>query len=219
MKARHLAAVVANDARLHGRAVALTQAGAVALVWLATRWPRSEDAVAGLVLNLNIVIALLWGDWLVSREKLKATFGWLRTTPLADGDLVLAKFVSTIVCCSTMWVATTLPFLRGYYAARPAEWCVLWLAIVALAGLSMAIRWRFTQQLGLVAPLLIVLLPLLVLIAIKRDHPETVRAVYGLWDHTGGRAAIAASLVAVLVSSWQFTRWWVGRSDTFGLLE
>lgn len=219
MSLRHVRAVIVNDARLHGRGIVMAQAGVVAFTWLASRMPRPQAALLGLVLNLNIVIALLWGDWLISREKLKGTFGWLRTTPIADGDLVTAKFLSTAICCTLMWTLTTAPFLSGYYADRPAEWIVTWLGLMTFAGLSVAMRWRFTQKLGLIAPLLTVLLPLLLFTAVNRYHPETARTIDGIWDRASGRVAIGAAFAVALILVYMSTRWWVERSDTVSLLE
>jgi ABC-type Na+ efflux pump permease subunit len=216
---RHVNALIANDARLHGRAILLTQAGAVALIWLAARLPRSTDALAGLVFNLNFLIALLWGDWLISREKLKGTFGWLRTLPVDDRDLVTAKFVSTSICATTLWMLTSLPFLSGYFAPRRTTWGILCLCIVAFAGVSVAVRWRFTQKAGLVVPLLVVLVPVLVLILARQSRPEMVQRIYGAWDSAGGRAAIAVALAGLLAAAYAMTLRWVRQSDTFQLLE
>jgi hypothetical protein len=216
---RHVNALIGNDARLHGRAVLLTQAGAVALIWLASRLPRSADALAGLVFNLNFLVALLWGDWLISREKLKGTFGWLRTLPVDDRDLVTAKFVSTSVCAAAMWTLTSLPFLAGYFAPRRTTWGILCLCIVAFAGVSVAVRWRFTQKAGLVVPLLVVLIPVLGLILARQSRPQMVQAIYGAWDSAAGRGAIALALGLLLATAYAMTVRWVRQSDTFQLLE
>lgn len=220
MTPRHIRALVANDVRLHGRGILLTQVGIVAFVWVASRFPRAPGALVSLVCNLNLILALLWGDWLVSREKLKGTFGWVRTLPVSDRDLVAAKFLSMTACSSMLWVLTSLPFLGGYFAdGRAAEWTVLLLSFIAFGALSIGIRWRFTQKLGMTVPLLIVLVPLLLLIAAKQQHPGTVQAVYGLWDHPAGKAAVAGGLICGLAGVFLWTERWVRRSDTFRLLE
>ena len=219
MRGRHLLALIGNDARLHGRAIALTQIGAVALIWLASRLPRSADALAGLVFNLNFLLALLWGDWLISREKLKGTVGWLRTLPIDDRDLVTAKFVSTTICAASLWILTSMSALSGYYSQRVSTWLILCLCIVAFAGVSVAVRWRFTQKLGLVVPLLVVMVPVLVLIVAKQDRPDMVRAIYSVWGGSEGRIGIAAGLLALLVAAHGITVRWVRDSDTFRLLE
>lgn len=220
MRLRHLRALMANDLRLHGRAVGLTNAGMLALIWLASRLRGDAEALSALIFNMNFLLALLWGDWLISREKLKGTFEWLRTLAVSDRDLVAAKFLSTATCCATLWVLTTLLFAPGYYLyGHRGTWIVLLLSLIAAGSLSAAVRWRFTQKLGVVVPGALVLVPLLLMIGARRRGWSFVHTLLAWWSQPAGKAVAAVILTSMIGLVFVLTDRWVRRSDTYRLLE
>lgn len=221
MRLRHISALIANDLRVHGRAIGLTHAAMLAFIWFASRLREDAEALFLLIFNLNFLMALLWGDWLISREKLKGTFGWVRTLPVSDRDLVAAKFLSTATCCATLWASTTLLFVPRYFpgGAGMATWAVLLLALFACSGLSVAVRWRFTQKLGVLVPGALVLIPLLLLSGATRQGWNSPRMLQAFWDQPLGKAVAAAALACLAGLVFLLTERWVRRSDTFRLLE
>ena len=174
-----------------------------------------------LIFNFNFLMALLWADWLITREKLKGTFGWLRTLPVSDRDLVAAKFLTAALCGATLWVAMTVPFARGYFAgvAGIATWGVLLLLLLVVTGISLAVRWRFTQKLGVLVPGVLVLAPMLLFFGAKGQGWDAPRLLLAFWSRPAGKAAAAAALVALGLGVFSLTVRWVRRSDTFQLLE
>jgi hypothetical protein len=221
MNLRHLTTLVANDLKVHGKGIALTDALMVAFVWFARRFKNDPVALFLLIFNLNFLMALLWADWLITREKLKGTFGWLRTLPVSDRDLVAAKFLTAALCGATLWVAMTVPFVRGYFAggAGIATWGVLLLMLLVVAGISVAVRWRFTQKLGVLVPGVLVLIPMLLFFGAKGRGWDAPRLLQACWSRPAGKAASAAALVALGLVVFALTVRWVRRSDTFQLLE
>lgn len=221
MKLRHIGALIANDLRVHGRAIGLTDALMLAFIWFASRFRKDAEALFLLIFNLNFLMALLWGDWLISREKLKGTFGWLRTLPVSDRDLVAAKFLSAAICGATLWVSATLLFVPRYFSggAGMATWVVLLLLLLACSGLSVAVRWRFSQKLGVLVPGALVLIPVLLLFGAKRQGWDAPRMLQAFWDQPLGKAAAAGALVCLAGLVFLLTERWVRRSDTFRLLE
>ena len=39
---------------------------------------------AAFVFNINMLLAAFWSEWLISREKTKGTFAWLRACPIGS---------------------------------------------------------------------------------------------------------------------------------------
>jgi len=221
MNIRHVAALVANDVKVHGKAIGLTDGLMLAFIWFASRFKSDTEALFLLIFNINFLMALLWGDWLISREKLKGTFGWLRTLPVSDRDLVAAKFLTAALCGSALWGSTTMLFVRGYFAGGSgvATWGVLLLSLLAISGISVAVRWRFTQKLGVLVPGALVVTPVLLLFGAKRQGWDAPRMLQAFWSQPLGKVAAAAALVVLAAVVFALTERWVRRSDTFRLLE
>jgi hypothetical protein len=221
VRLRHVGTLIANDLKVHGPAIGLTDVLMLAFIWFASRFRKDAEALFLLVFNLNFLMALLWGDWLISREKLKGTFGWLRTLPVSDRDLVAAKFLTAAVCGTTLWTSTTLLFARGYFPGRSgiATWIVLLLSLLVCTSVSVGVRWRFTQKLGVLVPGALVLAPVLLLFGAKRQGWDAPRMLQAFWEQPLGKAAAAAALIATAVLVFLVTERWVRRSDTFRLLE
>lgn len=208
-----------KDLRLHGRGVALIQAAAVALVWimLALR-PADMGRQVGLLFNVNFLLTGLWGEWLVSREKTKGTFGWLRSLPIADRDLVAAKFAGAALYALVLWAAMSGILAASYFMERPMEWLLRAMALVTFGGVTLAARWRFTQKMGQTLPFALVLVLLLGVAAAQRGGPAPAAAVAFIRS-SGGQLAIAVGLLTCYLFTVGATAMWVRRSDTSLLVE
>jgi hypothetical protein len=111
--------------------------------------------------------------------------------------------------------------VRGYFpgGAGIATWGVLLLLLLAVSGISVAVRWRFSQKLGVLVPGALVLGPILLLSGAKRQGWDAPRLLQAFWNQPLGKAAAAAALVALALVVFSLTERWVRRSDTFQLLE
>jgi ABC-type transport system involved in multi-copper enzyme maturation permease subunit len=218
---RHVAALLAKDFRIHGREIMVTQAGVVALVALAMYLkPASGAARAGLVFNFNLLLAGFWSEWLISREKSKGTFAWLRSTPITDWQLVVSKFAATAACCVSLWTLTSVVFLRADpLSQRPAFWLLLQCVLLAFAGLAVATRWRFGPKLGQVIPYALVFGLALLSIAVSRTGSLPAVDPQILFASSGRQLMLAVAVVGCYALILSRTYAWVRRSDTSALLE
>src|SRR5690606_5296602 len=155
---KRLAALLAKDAAIHGRDILLTMGALVGLsaaLWWFGRQPF--DVLMSVIFTFNFLLAGFWGDWLISREKTKGTFAWIRSTPVDDRELVLAKVAAVSICVTVLWTATSVLCGAAYWLAGRAHlWVGLLLILLAFAAVSIASRWRFGQKLGQNLPFLLV---------------------------------------------------------------
>lgn len=218
---RAVLALIVNDIRLHGKGIVLAQICGVGAVALAFYLRRTDPAVGvSLIVNLNLFATLMWADWLMSAEKAKGTFGWLRTLPVSDWELVAAKFLMGGLCCVLFWNVSSLGLAGSYFFRdRIAAWIVIQLGLLAFGALAIAARWRFSQKPGQLLPLAVVFIPLLIFILADRAGGGLTQAMRELWDARYGWVAIASSLVVLHAVIGWLTGAWVARSDTFRFTE
>ena len=219
-RARVLTALIAKDFRIHGRDILLTHAGILGLLALMRSLnPADQPVVATAVFNFNFLLAGFWGEWLISREKVKGTFAWLRASPVSDVELVLAKFLAVAICCVSLWVASSLIFARDYFWQRSDIWIVLQLSLLMFGALAVSSRWRFGQKLGQMLPYLIVGVVVGILIVAARNGRTLPIDPEVLLRHTAGQAVMAVGFTACAVAAFYVTLTWVRGSDTANLLE
>lgn len=213
--ADHVIALMQKDARLHGRAIASAQAavlGIAALAW--TLKPDADAANTTLLFNFNVLLAGFWGEWLISREKTKGTFAWLRATTVTDAELVLSKFLAAGLCTTTLWVATAVVFVRP----GRLEAVAVWAGLLTFSALAVACRWRFEAKMGQVLPYVALLVPLTVMIAVTRVTGLEIDP--GGWLDTPIRhVAAIAFFTCCWLALFDIVRRWVRRCDTYQLLE
>jgi hypothetical protein len=222
---RQVRSLIGNDLRLHGRGIAGIHVGILAfiglVIWATRAKPTSTPAAhAMLIFNVNFLVAILWGEWLVSREKTKGTLAWLRTLPVSDSSIVTAKFLTCALCVVSLWVSSTLVFVRSYFfPTRWAIWVLYKLCLLGLATFSLSARWRFHQKLGMMLPLIAVLVPLLAVLLADQAGIHIARHLAAFYSTRVGKSLVAAGLLAFCAGIWWATVSWVSRSDTFELLE
>jgi hypothetical protein len=163
MWSNQMRALLAKDLRLHGRDAALAAGGAFLLIEIANRLiDHGPGSRGSFVFNTNLLLTLLWSDWLITRERSKRTFAWLRGLPVADRVLVSSKFVVAAGCAIAFWMLSSLLFTRELWQPVGTG-IVLLCALLSFGGLSTAATWRFPWKLGHILPLLVILVPLLIL--------------------------------------------------------
>jgi hypothetical protein len=214
--------LVRNDLHLHGIALGATVIAVVVLLYAvkALEPSGSDPSAVGLILNLNLVMVLVWGEWLVSREKTKGTIGWLRTLPVPSGALVMSKIATYMLACVVLWTASTILFVPHYFF--PRAW-LLWLALQSMlifAGtLSVCGRFRFRQKVGQLLPLVVIGVPLVGLLALRRVVPDAVAHLQVVLLGGAGLAAISVGLLASSAGVVAITSAWVRNAETFELTE
>ena len=219
MWTRQARALIIKDLRLHGQAVAL--ASAVCLLLLATAThviPQPVGPRVSFVINLNLLLSLLWCDWLVTRERSKRTFAWLRGLPVDDRVLASAKFLLAAGWCVTFWLMSSALFAREMWQPVGTG-LVIQCALITFGGLSVATKWRFHWRVGHVLPLVIVLVPLLLFVMFAGFGTGGRESLAAMWNAPYGKPAAATALLAVYAAIVAATVRWVTRADTFQLID
>ncbi len=164
----NLLLLMAKDLRLHRRELGLafvTWFGLAAL-WVYSQAGRSINPLFPVL--VNAMASSFWGEWLISREKTKGTFLWLRTLPIGDTELVASKFASQAVWCSALWIPSSLLLAPGALRSdRWPTWGVLYLILLVGGAGIVATRWRFQQKMAQAAPM--VAAPLLAIAFLLAD--------------------------------------------------
>jgi hypothetical protein len=211
-----------KDLRLHAVSVVVSQLAVLALgAVLALFGPdRSREVVVSFFFSMNFLFAGYWGDWFVSREKLKGTSAWLRSLPVTDFDLVTSKLVAQGTCITFLWVLSTGLFAwNDFVPARLGTWIVLLLVLLAFGAVSLACRWRFHQKVGQILPFGLVLALMAPLMLADRIAPEVARPFEASWSAGTVKIAVAITLAACYGGIWWATVAWMRRSDTSQLVE
>ena len=216
---RQCGALIGKDLRLHGRAVALTIASCLLFLATAIRvMPQGVGPRVAFVFNSNLLLTLMWSDWLITRERSKRTFAWLRGLPVDDRVLARAKFVMAAGWCVALWLVSSALFARELWRP-PGTVLVLQCGLVAFGGLSVATKWRFPWRLGQILPLVIVLVPVLLLMTLAGDGTDRREILIAVWNAPYGKLAAATALLAVYAAIVAATVRWVTRADTFQLID
>jgi hypothetical protein len=212
-------ALLAKDLRLHGRDAAFAAGGAFLLIEMANRLVDQGPGPRGsFVFNINLLLTLLWSEWLITRERSKRTFAWLRGLPVDDRVLVSSKFVAGAGCAVAFWILSSALFARELWQPVGTG-LVLLCALLSFGGLSIAAKWRFPWKVGHFLPLLVILVPLLILMKLAGDGSVAQERLVALWNAPAGRPAVAATLLLVYAAIVTVTVRWVSGADTSQLVD
>ncbi|HIE91473.1 MAG TPA: hypothetical protein EYQ83_00855 [Acidobacteria bacterium] len=219
MWTRQVRTFLAKDARLHGRAAAVVIVGTlIAIATLVVFIPQGVGPQVALVFNINFLLALLWSEWLITRERSKGTFAWLRTLPTDDRALAGSKFVASAGLTVLLWTLSTTLFAREFW--RPVgTWIVLLTLLLTFGGLAIAAKWRFSWRVGHIGPLLAFAAPLLLFMTVAGDGTERRDALIALWNAPWGRTVVSVAFCLVYVAIVVITTRWVTRADTVDLVD
>ncbi len=219
MWTRHWRTLIGKDLRLHGPAAAMAMAGALAVIWTGTTLaPQGVGPRVGLVFNVNIVLTLLWSEWLVTRERSKRTIGWLRTLPVDDRVLAGTKFATAAGFAVLLWVVSTAMFAPELWQPA-ATGVVLFCVVLLCGGLSVAVRLRFSWRVGQILPLCVLGVPLLLFLVLAEDGTARRDDLIALWNAPWGRAAVAGLLLFLYGATVAMAASWLARADTVDLID
>jgi hypothetical protein len=219
---RQARALIEKDLRLHGAGMAGTAVVLLALPALAgfVKPGARIDSAASLITSLNFILMMLWGDWLVSREKTKGTIGWLRTLPVPDHAIVLAKVATYMTGCTLMWVASTLLYVpRFFFPGRWREWLITLCVLMFVGTVSVCGRFRFSQKLGQVLPPAVLGVLLATYYLGLRVAPEATVRLATMATRPEMVGVFAASILGLSGAVIAVTIVWMGRAETFELTE
>jgi hypothetical protein len=218
---RQLSALVALDLRLHGWAMLGVTAAGVAFIVLAHA-VRPNPGGAGLIalaFNMNFLFSMVWSDWLISREKIVRTIGWIRSLPVSDAVWVSAKVLTISLAITVTWLVSARVVASATGVPLSSSWWLMLAGLLTQGVLSVCARVRFTQKTGQILPLVVVGVPLAVLVLARRSAPESAQLVTNVWHAAWGReAAVGLAATASLVTLLAAIAW-LKRTDTHALFE
>jgi hypothetical protein len=172
-----------------------------------------------LVLNVNLIVAALWGEWLISREKTKGTLAWLRTLPVSDTEIVAAKWLVSAGCILISWTSTTLIFFAPWVASHWVTWGTIALGLVLFGSVGLACRWRFGQKVGQALPFVLVGSVLLAILSLGDRAAPALEWLRTAWATPLGRGVVVALLLLAYGAVFWLVQSWVSRGDTSDLVE
>ena len=218
MNARMLWTLMAKDLRLHGLPLLLVFAAIFSFIGLVIRFIPSDASLVGLVANVNMIIPLLFGEWLIARERSTRSFAWLRSLPLDDRTLALSKFLLVSACCVVLWTLSSALFAREVWQSR-GEALVTQCALLAFGALCVATRWRINWHLAQGVPFGILAALLLLSMLVAGEGTGARAALIAFWNASYGPPLAAAGLMLVYLGIVWNTIRWVERADTWQLVD
>ena len=218
MNARMLWILMAKDLRLHGLPLLMVFVAILSFIGLLIRFVPSEASTTGLVTNVNMLIPLLFGEWLIARERSTRSFAWLRTLPLDDRTLALSKFLLASACCVVFWTVSSTLFARDVWQSR-GEVPVTLSALLAFGALCVATRWRINWHLAHAIPFAVLTALLLLGVLVAGEGTEARLAIIAFWNAPEGPLLAAAGLLLVYLGIVWSTIRWLERADTWQILD
>lgn len=170
--------LVKKDLRLHGCAFLLSVAllSGIAFV-IVLAMPRKElEARYPVAFNLGVAASILYGQWLIDREKSRRTLAWLRSMPLSDAVLVGSKIVTLCAFQGVLFVLLlSLCAPDALLRLGPLDVAQKALAMMVFATWLLCGKWLLGERLGqAVAGLAFLLVFGLALYLSSRAGAETI---------------------------------------------
>jgi len=218
---RQLFALVALDLRLHGLAIMGMNVAGVAFILLvyAIRPNPGGGGLMALAFNMNLLFPMVWSDWLISREKIVHTIGWIRSLPVSDAAWVLAKVLTISVAITVTWAASAWAAASAAALPWAPGWWLMLVALLTMGVLSVCARVRFTQKTGQILPLVVAGVPLAIFAVARRRGAASVQWLVSAWHDGWGRDASVGLAVGVSLVVLVYVIGWLKRADTHALYE
>ncbi len=213
-----LIALLAKDLRLHGLPLLLFIGISLAACAGVTQIVPNREPIPGFVFNLNMFFSILMSEWLITRERSKHSFAWLRSLPVDDRTVAVGKFLYAAVVSVVLWTASSAVFAPGLWSPWSTG-LVLQCSLLVLGALLIGTRWRTSWRYGLLAALAVFLGPILIFLAVAGEDTARRAALVALWNAPYGPPLAAAGLLLIYVSTIWWTVRWVERADTYQLVD
>jgi hypothetical protein len=157
-------ALVWKDLRIHARSIVLHLLGWTFVMRVLVQAQHmlglaKGQSLASMVVNTSIplfpLFAIASAQWLIERERDKETFAWVRTLPVSDLHIVLAKFGALLVVCVIVGVGWRIATLGVDIGLAPRQYASSWLICWAFAGIALFCQLMFSGRLAGVTPALL----------------------------------------------------------------
>ena len=218
MKSRDLIALFAKDLRLHGLPLLLFIGISLAACAGVTQIAPNRGPIPGFVFNVNMVFSILMSEWLITRERSKKSFAWLRSLPVDDRTVAVGKFLYAAVASVVLWTASSALFAPGLWSPWSTG-LVLQASLLVFGALLIAARWRTNWRYAPMVALGVFAGPILVFLALMGEDTTRRAALAALWNAPYGPPLAAAGLLLMYISIVWWTVRWVERADTFQLVD
>lgn len=218
MKPSILVTLLAKDLRLHGLPLLLMMGVVLAACAGVMQFVPNRRPIPGFVFNVNMFFSILMSEWLITRERSKRSFAWLRSLPLHDRTVAAGKFLYAAVVSAVLWTASSALFAPVLWSPWSTG-LVLQCSLLVLGALLIGARWRTNWRYAHGVALAVFAGPILIFLALVGEDTARRAALVTLWNAPYGPALAAASLLLVYVSTIWWTVRWVERADTYQLVD
>jgi len=197
--------LVWKDLRIHARSIALHLLGWTFVMRVLvqaqhalglTKGQSLGSMVVGASIPLVSLFAIAGAQWLIERERGKETFAWVRTLPLSDLHIVLAKFGALLVVCVIVGVGWRIATLGVDIGLAPRQLASSWLICWAFAGIALFCQLMFSGRLAGVTPALLYFIVAGVAFLAGRS-PDTSARVAEAWNDPWAHVWLWCACVAI----------------------
>jgi hypothetical protein len=148
---RPIWALLKKDLHLHGRSYAVSVALIAALTLAVVRVVPIQGLDRRYPVSFNFAVfgSLLYGQWLIDREKARRTLAWLRSMPVSDVHIVASKVVVLWVFQGVLFavlLSVSAPDALARFGA--ADVLQKLLAVTVFATWLLAGKWLLGERLG-----------------------------------------------------------------------
>ena len=204
-------ALVWKDLRVHARSIVLHLLGwtfamrALVQVQHGLGVAKSQS-LASMVVHTSIplfpLFAIASAQWLIERERGKETFAWVRTLPVSDLHIVLAKFGAMWAVCVIVGVGWRIATLGVDIGLAPWQLASSWLIWWTFAGIALFCQLMFSGRMAGVTPAFLYFIVAGIVLFVGRSPDARVRAM-AIWNNPWAHfwlwgACVAVEGVAVL---------------------
>lgn len=218
MKPPILMALLAKDLRLHGLPLLLLFGVVVAACAGVMQFAPNREPIPGFVFNVNMLFSILMSEWLITRERSKRSFAWLRSLPVDDRAVAASKFLYAAAASVVLWTASSALFAPGLWSPWSTG-LVLQCSLLVLGALLIGARWRTNWRYAPMAALIVFVGPILIFLALMGEGTARRAILAALWNAPYGPPLAAGGLLLVYISIVWSTVLWIERADTHQLVD
>ena len=218
MKPSILVTLLAKDLRLHGLPLLLMMGVVLAACAGVMQFVPNRRPIPGFVFNVNMFFSILMSEWLITRERSKRSFAWLRSLPVDDRTVAAGKFLYAAVVSAVLWTASSALFAPVLWSPWSTG-LVLQCSLLVLGALLIGARWRTNWRYAHGIALAIFAGPILIFLALVGEDTARRAALVALWNAPYGPPLAAAGLLLIYVSTIWWTVRWVESANTYQLVD
>jgi ABC-type transport system involved in multi-copper enzyme maturation permease subunit len=198
-------ALVWKDLQIHARSIALHLLGWIVAMRMLVQAQHSlgftqGQSLASMIANTSLalfpIFAIYSAQWLVERERGKETFAWIRTLPVSDGHIVLAKFAASLAICLIVGLGWWLASIGIDFGLRPWQLASVWLVWCVFAGVSVCFQVLFSGRLAGGTPAALAFVAGGIALYTSRS-PDAVVRVTRMWSDPSAHVWLWLACVAV----------------------